>query len=301
MNRVSHKTGRRGRRTVAAVAAMLVAGGLAAAPLAADATRSGELRATGLASNGTKLVRFDTDRPSSVSRSERIAGLSGDSRLIGIDFRVQNGRLYGVGNAGGIYLIGSGASASKVGQLSVGLTGTNFGVDFNPAANALRVISDTGQNLRQPFGTGDAPTGATAADGTLTYPATPTTPATTATGVTGAAYTNNDLDPDTATTLFDIDTRLDQVVLQVPANAGTLSPTGKLGDRCGRQCRIRHLLHDPRWADRGRTGLRHVGDQQPLPVVLGQSAHRRGVQSRVVPVRGDRHRDRPQPALTACF
>ena len=233
MNRVSHKTGRRGRRTVAAVAAMLVAGGLAAAPLAADASRSGELRATGLASNGTKLVRFDTDRPSSVSRSERIAGLSGDSRLIGIDFRVQNGRLYGVGNAGGIYLIGSGASASKVGQLSVGLTGTNFGVDFNPAANALRVISDTGQNLRQPFGTGDAPTGATAADGTLTYPATPTTPATTATGVTGAAYTNNDLDPDTATTLFDIDTRLDQVVLQVPANAGTLSPTGKLGIDAG--------------------------------------------------------------------
>ena len=31
------------------------------------------------------------------------------------------------------------------------LEGENFGVDFNPAANALRIVSDTGQNLRQPF------------------------------------------------------------------------------------------------------------------------------------------------------
>lgn len=48
-------------------------------------------------------------------------------------------------------------------------------------------------------------------------------------GVTGAAYTNNDLDAATATTLFDIDTALDQVAIQAPANNGTLSPTGKLG------------------------------------------------------------------------
>lgn len=45
----------------------------------------------------------------------------------------------------------------------------------------------------------------------------------------GLLYTNNDLADTTATTLFDIDTTNDQVVLQVPANAGTLSPTGKLG------------------------------------------------------------------------
>ena len=67
------------------------------------------------------------------------------------------------------------------GWLSVALTGTNFGVDFNPAADRLRVISDTGQNLRH-----DLTAGTTTVDG-LTYP-----PATTpATGVTGAAYTNN--------------------------------------------------------------------------------------------------------------
>ena len=45
----------------------------------------------------------------------------------------------------------------------------------------------------------------------------------------GAAYTNNDADPNTATTLFDIDAAADQVSVQAPANNGNLSPTGKLG------------------------------------------------------------------------
>ena len=47
--------------------------------------------------------------------------------------------------------------------------------------------------------------------------------------MTGAAYTNNDADPNTATTLFDIDSTLDQMAIQSPANAGLLAATGKLG------------------------------------------------------------------------
>lgn len=85
------------------------------------------------------------------------------------------------------------------------------------------MISDTGQNLRH-----DVNTDATTVDGTLTYPAVPPGEPTTGTGITAAAYTNNDLDPNTATTLFVIDTNLDQVVLQSPANAGSLAATGKL-------------------------------------------------------------------------
>jgi hypothetical protein len=86
-----------------------------------------------------------------------------------------------------------------------------------------RIVSDTGQNLRDNVDT--------IVDGRLTYPPTP--PAqpdpTPAMGVTGAAYTNNDADPNTRTTLFDLDSVLDQTVIQAPANAGLLSPTGKLG------------------------------------------------------------------------
>jgi hypothetical protein len=42
-------------------------------------------------------------------------------------------------------------------------------------------------------------------------------------------YTNNDTDPNTGTTLFDIDSVLDQVSIQSPPNNGTLVATGKLG------------------------------------------------------------------------
>jgi hypothetical protein len=182
------------------------------------------LKAVGLADGGKSLVGLATNRPEQAWKIGSVSGLSGDSFLVGIDYRVQNGKLYGVGNQGGIYTVSDrNAKAAKVGQLSVALSGTSFGVDFNPAANALRIVSDNGQNLRQPFATTDGPTAPTVADTSLTYP-----PAA-ATGITAAAYTNNDLSPDTATTLFDLDTVLDQIAIQSPANAGTLAPTGKLG------------------------------------------------------------------------
>ncbi len=193
-------------------------------------SRGGNLSVIGLA-GGKDLYQFSTDDPGRTSKLGTVP-LAGDVSLVGIDFRVQNGKLYGVGNAGGIYLINKdSAAATKVGQLSVALNGVNFGVDFNPAANALRVISDTGQNLRQPFpaavngvfSDGPAPATGTATDTALTTNGAPTS------GVTGAAYTNNDLDASTATTLFDLNTTNDTVVIQSPANAGLLVATGNLG------------------------------------------------------------------------
>ncbi|AVH61455.1 MULTISPECIES: DUF4394 domain-containing protein [Streptomyces] len=194
------------------------------------------LTAVGLTAD-QRLVSFRTDRPDRTLPLGKVKGLKGDTKLVGIDYRMQNNKLYGVGDRGGIYTIREiGAKATKAGQLSVALQGRSFGVDFNPAANRLRVISDTGQNLRHNI---DDPAGApaagtTASDGTLTNPPVP--PATvgaTAQGVTGAAYTNNDLSATTATTLFDVDTVGDQVSVQSPANAGNLAPTGKLGVDAG--------------------------------------------------------------------
>ncbi|BBC36497.1 uncharacterized protein SGFS_077910 [Streptomyces graminofaciens] len=193
----------------------------------------GGLKAIGLTTDGKRLVVFRVDRPGAALPLGKVGGLKGDTRLIGIDYRVQNGKLYGVGDKGGIYTLREvGAKATKVSQLTVALQGAAFGVDFNPAANRLRVISDTGQNLRHNL---DDPQGApaagtTAVDGTLANPPVPpATTGATAQGVTGAAYTNNDLDTATATTLFDLDTAQDQIALQSPANAGNLAPTGKLG------------------------------------------------------------------------
>ena len=159
------------------------------------------------------------------SRAREIGYVSGlmpaDSRLVGIDYRVQDGLLYGVGNGGGVYRIDTqSAAATFVNSLTVPLAGTSFGVDFNPAADRLRIISDVGQNLAHNVNTG----GTTAANTNLNY-----TPGVDATGVSGAAYTNNDLNADSATSLFDIDTTLDQVALQSPPATGVLAATGKLG------------------------------------------------------------------------
>jgi hypothetical protein len=77
----------------------------------------------------------------------------------------------------------------KVSQLTVALSGSRFGVDFNAVANRLRMVSDTGQKLRHTIDDKAAPLG-TSVDGMLTNP---TMPPSTAMGVTGAAYTNSDL------------------------------------------------------------------------------------------------------------
>ena len=218
------------RKTAAALA--LSAGLLATLlPLTPAQAAPSRLLGVTLYESGTRLGRFDTAKPSGMTAiGGAITGLAGDVRLVGIDRRVQNGKLYGVGNQGGIYQL-SGFRASKVGQLSVPLdpTTTVFGVDFNPAANALRVVSAKGQNLRQPFGTGNAPADTpTVLDTPLIYPGSEAAP-----NITSVAYTNNDLYPNTNTTLFDIDSTLDQVAIQSPANSGNLVATGKLGTTAG--------------------------------------------------------------------
>ncbi len=107
---------------------------------------------------GQHLVRFTVDRPAKPMSIGKVSGLRGDTKIVGIDFRVQNEKLYGVGDKGGIYTLNTtNAKAMKVSQLTVALAGKHFGVDFNPAANRLRVISDTGQNLRHNIDDNAAP------------------------------------------------------------------------------------------------------------------------------------------------
>ena len=208
----------------------------AALALAPAAEASSGVDAAGLAAGGTKVTTFaiaDGD----AAKPVKLTGLTGDRALVGIDYRSYDGQLYGVGDGGGLYRVNpESGDTAKVGQLTVALSGTSFGVDFNPAANALRVISDTGQNLRQSFvalfDNDPATTQAnTLVDGPLNYAGS------TAAGVTGAAYTNNDADGapapagqpsngNTGTALYDIDTRNDSLVLQNPPNSGTLSTVG---------------------------------------------------------------------------
>jgi hypothetical protein len=182
-------------------------------------------RIVGLTSD-QRLLCFSASRPDSPRTIGLLSGTGGEA-IVGIDYRVQNGLLYGVGAAGGVYILDTiTATATPVGRLSVALEGTATAIDFNPAADRLRIVTNSGQNLRH-----DLNTGITAPDDALDYPpgTPPNTSGPTATGISGAAYTNNDLDPNTATTLFVIDANLDQVAIQSPPNNGSLAATGKLG------------------------------------------------------------------------
>jgi hypothetical protein len=192
-----------------------------------DDRRRDALRVIGL-TDDSQLVSFRATSPERARRIGYISGLTGaDTALVGIDFRVQDGKLYGVGNGGGVYTIDPrSGEAMFVNSLTVPLSGTAFGVDFNPAADRLRIVSDTGQNLAHNVNDG----GVTVANGTLTYTPPPAAAAVPALGVTAAAYTNNDLNqPNTGTTLFDLDTTMDQVGIQSPPGNGILVATGKLG------------------------------------------------------------------------
>jgi hypothetical protein len=215
---------------VPSIVAGLSIAALGAIPAQADRDRNDcessrwferDLDVVGLTADG-KLVCFEDDDPRDTDQIGRVSGLQTDTKLVGIDFRPATGDLYGLGDRGGVYVVDTGsAHAALRSRLNVALDGTQFGVDFNPTVDRLRIVSDTGQNLRA-----NVVDGTTLTDGPLNYLGPP--PVSPALGVTAVAYTNNDASPNTATTLFDIDTNLDQVAVQAPPNAGTLNPTGKL-------------------------------------------------------------------------
>jgi hypothetical protein len=166
---------------------------------------------------GGRLISFDSATPGTLQSNVGISGVLGD--LVGIDFRPANTVLYGVGNNAGIgtvYTINTVTGVASSILSGFALNGTSFGVDFNPVADALRIVSNTGQNLRITAGG----SGVVNVDGTLNIGAT------TATGVVGAAYTNNFAGA-TSTTLFVVQDNVtagtDMLFIQNPPNNGTLT------------------------------------------------------------------------------
>ena len=145
--------------------------------------------------------------------------------IIGIDFRPATGQLYGIGSTSRLYIIDTVTGvATQVGPgpFSIPLSGNSFGVDFNPTVDRLRVVSDTGQNIRLNPITGAA---ITPADTNLNGAAS---------GADAAAYTNN-FAGTTVTTLYDISSATDTLYGQggpngVPSpNLGVLTAIGPLG------------------------------------------------------------------------
>ncbi len=151
--------------------------------------------------------------------SKPITGLGTGESIVGIDFRPLNGQLYALGSNSNVYTLNTAnGAATLVAALTTPLSGTSFGFDFNPLVDRIRIVSNSGQNLR--FNPND---GALIVDGNLN-PGTPF--------VSAAAYTNN-FAGTTSTALLSIDTELDQLVQVNPPNNGTIVPIGALGINAG--------------------------------------------------------------------
>ncbi|MDO8047012.1 DUF4394 domain-containing protein [Janthinobacterium sp. SUN211] len=174
-----------------------------------------------------RIVTFKTATPNTLDANVAVTGLAAGERLLGFDIRPKDGLLYGISSAGRIVTIDPAtgaatvkatlaADAADVTAPYTAIAGTAFGVDFNPVADRLRVIGNTGQSLRI-----NVDTGATTTDGAVNR-------AGAAPVVTAAAYTNS-FAGTTATMLFDIDTASAALALQNPPNDGTLVNVGLLG------------------------------------------------------------------------
>lgn len=142
-----------------------------------------------------------------------ISGLQNGETILGMDIRPANGQLYALGSTSRLYTVNIGTGAfTEVGLLTTPLAGTSFGFDFNPVADLIRVVSNTGQNLRV------NPTSAA-----VTVDANITTATAT---LSAAAYTNN-FKGANATALYVIDHTLDRLFSQ-EANTGILTAIGDL-------------------------------------------------------------------------
>lgn len=176
---------------------------------------------------GNQIVTFDSATPGTINSTVSVTGLIGGDTVSAIDIRPANGVLYALNGTGTrIYTINliSGV-ATQVGTDGLfALTGSGFGMDFNPTVDRIRLTSAASeQNLRVHPDTGalvstDTPLAYAAGDANAG--ANP--------NIAGVAYTNNFAGAVT-TTLYGIDANLDVLVTINPPNNGQLNTVGALG------------------------------------------------------------------------
>ena len=179
--------------------------------------------------SSNRLVSFNSATPAN-SSAAAITGLRAGENIVGFDLRpggTPAGQLIALSNQGGLYTIdpNSGTATLKstlVADMSdttdpySSLTGTRVSIDVNNVADALRIVSNSGQNLRV-----NMDTGATFTDTMLTVGSIG------ALGVTEVAYTNN-FTTTCRTTPYYIDSTADRLMISANASGGVLTPIGGL-------------------------------------------------------------------------
>jgi hypothetical protein len=181
----------------ARVGALVLLGAVAAVPTTANA----EL-VYGITFDNN-LFSFDSATPNNIITGMYVTGLQNNEYIQTIDFRPATGELYAIGSTNRLYKLNTAtAVATQVGAVpfSPALNGVAFGMDFNPTVDRIRLHSNANQNLRLHPDTGAV----VAVDPNLVYasgdPGFGLDP-----NIVASAYTNNDNDPTTGTTLYSID------------------------------------------------------------------------------------------------
>ena len=173
-----------------------------------------------------RLVSFNSATPSS-SSAAAITGLRPNETLLGFDLRpggTPAGGLIAVGNLGGVYSIdpASGTATLKASMVQdqtdttdpyTALTGTRVSIDVNNVVDRLRIVTNSGQNLRVNMDTGETITDTPLSISTLR-----------AIGVTEVAYTNNFSSACRTTAYFIDSTSWRSVRDRSPGRRSTASP-----------------------------------------------------------------------------
>ncbi len=163
-----------------------------------------------------RFALFHSANPGTVNRDLAITGLLTGDRIVGIDFRPVDGKLYGVGTDSRVYTLDTvTAVASPVGaSFTPALDGDHFGVALDPATDRIRIQSaESGQNLRLDPATGQV----TNEDVALAY-AAGDEHAGSAPGVVATAITTGGT--------YGIDWLFDEFVVMSDPNSGQLTTVG---------------------------------------------------------------------------
>lgn len=196
------------------------------------------------ATTTNQLIQFNAGQPQKTLSSRALTGLAAGDTLLGIDYRVAKGQLFGLGASGQLYRIDAKTgAASAVGTPSaLPKDGAReWGFDFNPTVDRIRVVNDAGYNLRLHPDTGAVVDGnpnepGLQFDGRLAYDAADVN-AGKSPAVVAAGYTYNK-DNDKITTNYALDGRQGALVHQgskegvqpaVSPNTGRLFTVGSLG------------------------------------------------------------------------
>lgn len=190
-----------------------------------------------------QLLRFNAGQPQQLRDRRPLAGLAAGETLLGIDYRVARGELYALGATGQLYRIDvAAAKATAIGTpVALPTASPEWGFDFNPTVDRIRVVNAAGWNLRLHPDTGalvdsDPNTTGLQFDGRLAYDAGDVN-AGKAANVVAAGYSYNKLN-DRITTNYALDGAAGLLLHQgtkegvaplVSPNTGRLYTVGSLG------------------------------------------------------------------------